>query len=55
MTGGCSKKKSLAITLAVMWEGAEGTQEFSALPAIGGKRLARRRTSEKAQTQTAAH
>jgi hypothetical protein len=43
------------MTLAVMWEGAEGTQELSPLPVIGGKRLARRRTSEKAQTQTAAH
>ena len=30
--GGCNTKKSLAMTLAVMWEGADGTQEASSLP-----------------------
>jgi len=53
--GGRNTKKSLAITLAVMWEGADGTQEVPSLHSIRGKRFARARTSEKAQTQTATH
>ena len=55
VAGGGSTKKSLAITLAVMWEGAVATQEVCWLPSIRGKRFARTRTSEKVQTQTAAH
>jgi hypothetical protein len=51
--GGCSTKKPLAMTLAVMWEGAEGTQEDSSLPSIRGKRFARTTTREIAQTHAA--
>jgi len=53
--GGCNTKKSLAMTLAVIWEAADATQEVSSLPSILGNRFARTRTSEKAQTQAAAH
>ena len=51
--GGCSTKKPFAMTLAVMWEGVEGTHEDCSLPSIRGKRFARTTTRENAQIQTA--
>jgi hypothetical protein len=52
--GGCNTKKSFARTLAVICEGAEGTQDVSSLPGIRGTRFAKTITSEKTQTQTTA-
>jgi hypothetical protein len=51
--GDCKTKKSSAMTLAVMWEGAEGTQDDPSLPSIRGKRFARTITSEMAQIHAA--
>ena len=52
--GDNSTKKSLERTLAVICEGADGTQEVSSLHGIRGTRLTRTMASEKAQTQAAA-
>ena len=49
-TGGSNTKKSFERTLAVIWEGVEGTQEVSSLPGIREKRLARTTTSENAHS-----
>jgi len=51
--GACNTKKSLAMTLAVMWEEEEGTQEVSSQGEYRGKRFARTTTSDKAQIQAA--
>lgn len=53
--GGCSTKKSLAMTLAVMWEEDEGTQEVSAKGEYRGKRFRRTTMREIAQTHAATH
>jgi len=53
--GGCSTKKSLAMTLAVKWEEAEGTQEVSSQGEYRGKRFARTTTRENAQIHAATH
>lgn len=53
--GGCSTKKSLAMTLAVKWEEEEGTQEVSSQGEYRGKRFARTTTRVTAQTHAATH
>lgn len=53
--GGCSTKKSLAITLAVKWEEEEGTQEASSQGEYRGKRFARTTTRVNAQIHAATH
>jgi len=53
--GGCSTKNSLAMTLAVMWDEEEGTQEVLSEGEYRGKRLTRTTTREIAQIHAAAH
>src|SRR5229473_7908109 len=53
--GGNNTKKSLDRTFAVIWEGAEGTQEVSSQPRIRGTRFARTMMSENTHIQTTAH
>jgi hypothetical protein len=52
--GACNTKKSLAMTLAVMWEEEEAeAQEVSSQGECRGKRFARTTISDKAQIQAA--
>ena len=53
--GGNNTKKSLDRTFAVIWEGAEGTQEVSSQSEIRGTRFARTMMSENTHIQTTAH
>jgi hypothetical protein len=53
--GGCNTKKSLAMTLAVMWEEEEGTQEVSSQGEYRGKRFARTTTRKNVQIHAATH
>jgi hypothetical protein len=53
--GGNKTKKSLDRTFAVIWEGAEGTQEVSSQPGIRGTRFARTMMSENTHIQTTAN
>jgi len=53
--GGCSTKKSLAMTLAVMWDEEEETQEVSSEGEYRGKRFTRTTTREIAQIHAATH
>src|SRR6266481_478782 len=54
-SGGNNTKKSLDRTFAVIWEGAEGTQEVSSQLRIRGTRFARTMMSENTHIQTTAH
>jgi hypothetical protein len=53
--GGCSTKNSLAMTLAVMWDEEEGTQEVPSEGEYRGKRFTRTTTREIAQIHAATH
>lgn len=53
--GVCSEKKSLAMTLAVMREEEEATQEVAPLDEDPEKRFERTRTRENAQIHAATH
>ena|ERR1700756_1043872 len=53
--GGNNTKKSLDRIFAVIWEGAEGTQEVSSQREIRGTRFAKTMMSEKTHIQATAH